>query len=564
MTTPTRAEAFATLTASGQTYELQTVSTARGPQRVFVNLPQTLPELYADCVSDAEFLVLDDERLTFRQTYERIAGLARVLVEEFAVAKGDRVAISMRNYPEWMISFAAASCIGAIAVGMNSLWTTEEMDYALRDAQPKVLIADRERLEQFHQLPDLGISTISVRAEGFGNDIDRLIRVFTPTDGASIVPEVEVLPDDPVVILYTSGSTGHPKGVLSSHRAVLHTVYAWEFFGVQSAMLRPDEPNDEAPSHAGNPPASLLGIPLFHVMGLHGGFVSSWRAQRRLVCMTKWDVSKAAELIERERITGFSAPPAMTGDLVREAQRTNRDLSSLLSVGGGGAARAPEQVRQIDRTFRHAIPTIGWGMTETNAAGTYIAGEDYLLHPDSAGHTLAVVELRVVDHDDRALPNGERGELQVRGTVMFDEYWNRPDAMADSFADGGWFRTGDVAHLDDDGLLYIVDRIKDLIIRGGENIGCGQVEAALLAYPEVVEAAVYAVPDERLGEEVAATIHATPGIDVEALRDFLSGHLARHEVPRYIFVSDAPLPRTATGKVLKRELREEGSARVSR
>ncbi|MEI8238904.1 MAG: class I adenylate-forming enzyme family protein [Actinomycetota bacterium] len=560
MTTPTRAEAFAALTAPGQTYELQTVSTARGPQLVFVNLPQTLPELYASCVSDAEFLVLDDERLTYRETYDQIAGLARVLVEEFAVGKGDRVAISMRNYPEWMTAFAAVSCIGGIAVGMNSLWTTEEMDYALRDAAPKVLIADRERLEQFHQLPDLGISTISVRAEGLANDVHQLIAAFAPAGGAASMPQVEVAPDDPVVILYTSGSTGHPKGVLSSHRAVLHTVYAWEFFALQSAAMRP---TDAAPSPTGHRPASLLGIPLFHVMGLHGGFVSSWRAQRRLVCMTKWDVAKAAELIEREHITGFSAPPAMTGDLVREAQRSQRDLSSLLSVGGGGAARAPEQVRQIDQTFQQAMPSIGWGMTETNAAGTYIAGEEYLLHPNSAGYTLAVVELRVVDNDDRPLPASERGELQVRGTVMFDEYWNRPDAMADSFADGDWFRTGDVAYLDDEGLLYIVDRIKDLIIRGGENIGCGQVEAALLAHPDVIEAAVYAVPDERLGEEVAATIHATPGLDLETLRDFLSGHLARHEVPRYIFVSDAPLPRTATGKVLKRELRIEGSARVA-
>ena len=332
----------------------------------------------------------------------------------------------------------------------------------------------------------------------------------------------------------------------------------WEIDAVQNATRAAAA--GAAPSGK-YPAASLLGIPLFHVMGLNGGFLSSWRAQRRVVCMTKWDAAQAAELIERERVTSFSAPPAMTGDLVREGQRTARDLSSLVTVGGGGAARAPEQVRQIDSTFRRAAPSIGWGMTETNAAGTIISGAEYLAHPSAAGFRLSVVDLRIVDADDRPLPDGERGELQVRGAPMFLEYWNRPDAMDSSFTADGWFRTGDVAHLDGD-LLHIVDRIKDLIIRGGENIGCGHVEAALLAHPSVIEAAVYAVPDTRLGEEVGATVFGTSDLDLDELWEFLSQRLARHEVPRYIFTSDAPLARTATGKVLKRQLRDEGVERV--
>jgi long-chain acyl-CoA synthetase len=307
----------------------------------------------------------------------------------------------------------------------------------------------------------------------------------------------------------------------------------------------------------------LLGIPLFHVMGLHGGFLASFRAQRRLVCMAKWDTARAAELIERERITAFGAPPAMTGDLVREAQRTQRDLSSLISVGGGGAARPPEQVRQIDRTFHNAAPYIGWGMTETNALGTLVGGQDYVDHPSSSGYCLVGAELRVVDDDGAVLPAGERGELQVRGAVMFSEYWNRSDATAESFADGDWFRTGDVAYLDENGLLYIVDRIKDLIIRGGENIGCGQVEAALASHPHVIEAAVYAVPDERLGEEVGATVYGTASLDLDELRAFLLQHLARHEVPRYLYAHDGPLPRTASGKLFKRELRDQTLQRLA-
>jgi long-chain acyl-CoA synthetase len=548
-----RAEARAALTAPGQTYELRTMHTDRGEIRWFVNLPQTLRQLYDQNATDKEFLVFGDERLTFRDAYDRIARIA-VVLQEHGVQKGDRVAISMRNYPEWMLSFAAASCIGAIAVGMNSLWQTEEMEYALRDAAPKVLLADRERLNQFRELPDMGITAIPVRCEGEPGELRERIASL----GAVPMPEQELSADDPVVILYTSGSTGHPKGVLSTHRGVLGAIYAWELDAAETIARRsPDEPV-ASPAF---PPTALLGIPLFHVMGLHGGFVASWRAQRRVVCMTKWDVAQAAELIERERVTSFSAPPAMTGDLVREAQRSSRDLSSLASVGGGGAARAPEQVRQIDATFQRAVPSIGWGMTETNAAGTLISGAEYLAHADAAGYRLSVIDLRVVDGDDRALPDGERGELQVRGAPMFVEYWNRPDAMADSFAAGGWFRTGDVAHLDGD-LLYIVDRVKDLIIRGGENIGCGHVEAALLAHPHVVEAAVYAVPDDRLGEEVGATVHGTSELDVDELRQFLSGHLARHEVPRYIFTSPEPLTRTATGKVFKRELREQGVAMV--
>jgi long-chain acyl-CoA synthetase len=548
-----RLAARGALTAPGQQYELQPVSSAHGEIRWFVNLPQTLRELYSANATDKDFLVFGDERSTFREAYDQICRIA-VVLQRSGVGKGDRVAISMRNYPEWMLSFAAATSIGAIAVGMNSLWQTDEMEYALRDASPRVLLADRERLDQFRSMSGIDLVAIPVRCVGEPDDLASSMAAI----GTATMPDCDVGPDDPAVILYTSGSTGHPKGVLSSHRGVLAALYAWELETAETVASRPAGEPVAPPAH---PPTALLAIPLFHVMGLNGGFLSSWRAQRRVVCMTKWDAAQAAELIERERVTSFSAPPAMTGDLVREGQRTARDLSSLVTVGGGGAARAPEQVRQIDSTFRRAAPSIGWGMTETNAAGTIISGAEYLAHPSAAGFRLSVVDLRIVDADDRPLPDGERGELQVRGAPMFLEYWNRPDAMASSFTADGWFRTGDVAHLDGD-LLHIVDRIKDLIIRGGENIGCGHVEAALLAHPSVIEAAVYAVPDTRLGEEVGATVFGTSDLDLDELWEFLSQRLARHEVPRYIFTSDAPLARTATGKVLKRQLRDEGVERV--
>jgi long-chain acyl-CoA synthetase len=279
--------------------------------------------------------------------------------------------------------------------------------------------------------------------------------------------------------------------------------------------------------------------------------------------MYRWDPLTAVELIERERITSLVAPAAVTGDLIAVAQQSSRDLSSLLSVGGGGAARAPAQVREIAARFGSAVPGTGWGMTETNSIGTGISGQDYLDHPTSSGQCSAVMELKVVDDDGVEVPTGQRGELLVRGTAMFREYWRRPDLNATAFTADGWFRTGDVALFDDEGYIYIVDRIKDLIIRGGENIGTGQVEAALLMHPDVHEAAVYGVPDDRLGEQVAATIYAKPTLKLETLRTFLDTHLASYEVPSQIFTTDQPLPRTASGKVLKGQLRDQAVAMLT-
>ena len=244
-----------------------------------------------------------------------------------------------------------------------------------------------------------------------------------------------------------------------------------------------------------------------------------------------------------------------SGDLVRVAQSGKYSLATLQVVGGGGAPRPPDQVRQIGSSFGLAMPNTGWGMTETNAIGCGIGGDDYLARPASSGRCSQVLQLKVIDEAGQTLPAGQRGELLVRGTSVFSGYWNRPEVNAQVFVDGDWFRTGDVATLDDEGFVYIVDRIKDLIIRGGENIGCGAVEAALLLHPAVREAAVYAVPDERLGEEVGATVYGVDVPPAESLREFLAGHLAKFEIPRYINVSTTPLARTPSGKILKREIK---------
>ncbi len=372
------------------------------------------------------------------------------------------------------------------------------------------------------------------------------------------MPEVDLHPNDPATILYTSGSTGHPKGAVSCHRNILTALLSWEL-EARIAVLRynidPVEPRYQ--------PATLLAVPLFHATGSHAVYLASYRGQRKIVSMYRWDPELAAELIESERVSSFVAPATMTGDLVQVASRTSRDLSSLAIVGGGGAARAPEQVKSIDETFANAMPNTGWGMTETNAIGTGIGGVDYLTRPASSGRCSVVLDLRIVDGDGRELPAGERGELLIRGTSVISGYWRRPDADEETFTDG-WLRTGDVAYLDDEGFLFIVDRIKDLVIRGGENIGCGEVEAALLEHPQILEASVYAVPDERLGEEVGATLYCDGAITEDDIRGFLAPRLATFQIPRYIRISGEPLPRIASGKIFKRQLRENAVAELAR
>jgi long-chain acyl-CoA synthetase len=551
-----RLDAFARITAVGEPYELVDREDIRGPVQTFVNAPTSLRQVYEDAVSDVEFVVAEDQRWTFAEFWNDAASIGHLLVHDLGVRKGDRVAISMRNYPEWMLAFTAATSVGAIAVAMNSLWNADEMAYGLTDSGAKVLFADAERLALLESMaePIEGLQVVAVRHTGSpAADVELAGRMAEI--GSVPMPEVDIAPTDSALILYTSGSTGHPKGVLSNHHNVIVALMAWE---VEYGALTERPGNVVAPEEgSGLVPASLLGIPLFHVLGLHAVFLASFRGQRKLVAMYKWDASVAADLIERERIVTFTGPPAVSGDLVRVAQSEGRDLSSLLSVGGGGAARPPEQVGQIDDTFEKALPNTGWGMTETNAIGTIIFGAEYSERRLSSGPALCVIDLRVVDDDGNELQPGERGELQVRGPSMFREYWNKPEATADSFAEDGWFKTGDVAYIDTDGHLFIVDRIKDLIIRGGENIGCGGVEAALSSHPNVIEAAVYSVPDDRLGEEVGTTMYVTEDFDETELREYLVDHLAKYEIPRYITTLTEPLPRTGSGKLLKRQLRDD-------
>lgn len=554
-----RDEAIVALTAVGQPYELQVMETEKGPISIFVNAPRSLRDLYEGNLSDATFIVYNKERLTFIDAYRLASKIAHVIVHDCGVKPGDRVAISMRNYPEWILAFTAITSIGAIAVGMNSMWQPDELIFALHDTQSKVLFADDERVEQLNNRPPIDdLIVFSVRTDPVpGYAIDLAARMAVMSDVP--MPPADVSPTDLAIILYTSGSTGRSKGVLSTHRNVVSALLTRELESHQQMALRTiNRSSVTAPLPLSTTqPAALLAVPLFHVSGLHAVCLPSYRAQRKLVCMYKWDATHAVELIEREHVTNFSAPPAITGDLLREVKRTQRNLDSLLAVGGGGDARTPDQVLEIESAFTNAHPTTGWGMTETNSIATTITGIDYLARPLSSGRAHAVVDIRVVDNEGNELPAGERGELEVRGTPLFVGYWNRADATVESStADGCWFRSGDLGYIDDEGFIFVVGRIKDLIIRGGENVGCGRVESILLSHPKVHEACVYGVPDERLGEEVAATVYGEYLLDIDELRVFLSERLARYEVPRYLYINKDPLPRTGSGKVLRRQLRD--------
>lgn len=551
-----RAALVAQLTGSGEAFELVPGKVFGRDCLRFKNAPATLRTLFADARSEAPFIVYQDERMDFAETYAAAARVATVLVKDYGIEPGDRVAISMRNYPEWILSFMAVTSIGAIAVAMNALWRPDEMAFGLTDSGAKVLIADQERLDRFAAIDSpLDVRVIAVRPEK--TEYPNLADLVTAYADVSELPDQQPGPEDDATLMYTSGSTGNPKGVASCHVNIVSALMSWEL-DQTTAIAMLDEPPPE-PEH---PPATLLAVPLFHATGSLAVYLASYRHQRKLVSMYKWDPSEAARLIEQEHITGFIAPAAMTGDLIIEAGRRDRDLSSLLSVGGGGAPRAPDQVRNIEQSFAKAMPGTGWGMTETNAIGTSIGGQDYLDRPTSSGRCSAVLELQIVDEDGNECPTLTSGELLVRGTSIFRGYWNRPDANAETFVNGDWMRTGDVAYLDEEGFLFIVDRIKDLVIRGGENIGCGEVEAALLEHPLVYEASVYAVPDERLGEEVGTTLYTERELSDSELNEFLSERLAKFKIPTYVWQQQQPLPRTASGKILKRELREQAAERM--
>ncbi|MCU1366492.1 MAG: AMP-dependent synthetase and ligase [Ilumatobacteraceae bacterium] len=541
--------AAAQVTAAGSPLEIGDAIINGAAQKVFVNAPPNLGVLFQAAPGDSKFIVYEDETYTFAEVRERFAALGAALVERYGVQKGDRVAVAMRNFPEWIISFAAITSIGAISVSMNSWWTEDEMAFALEDSGATVLIADDARLERsLAACERLGTRMISVRMANPPAGVDAwddVVVLGTP------LPVVAVGPDDDATILYTSGTTGRPKGAVSTHGAVIQALMAFSCRAAIERIRQPAEPSD-------NPPGFILIVPLFHVTGCVAVMLGCFAAGVKLVIMYKWDVDKALETIEREQITNFVGVPTQSWDLVQSPRFAEFDTSSLRDIGGGGAPAPPALVEKVAGSFKKGNPTIGYGMTETNAYGPGNRGPDYLRKPTSSGRVVPVMEMQIRDADDRPLPAGEHGEIWFKGPNLIRGYWNRPDATAEVLVDG-WLRSGDLGRLDDEGFIYVEDRVKDMILRAGENVYCAEVEAAIYELPAVHEAAVFGVPHERLGEEVAAAVMLKPGMSLtaEELRAFVAKQLASFKVPTYIVFRDEALPRNASGKMLKRELQRE-------
>ncbi len=546
------ADAATAVTAPGQRFETQRATILGIEYTLFRNCPPSLRELFATARQrgDDTFLVYEDERWSFATTMAAVDALGATLVGRYGVQRGDRVAIGMRNYPEWVVSFAATTSVGAVSVSLNAWWSEDELDYALADSGATVLIADAERVARAEPAcRRLGIRTIAVRtALDEAGDADRWEDVVVP--GAAL-PDVIIEPDDDATILYTSGTTGRPKGAVSTHRAILQALLG---FGCRTALDRLRRP-EEAPS--GGPPVFILIVPLFHVTGCVPVMLSCFASGLKLVIMYKWDAERALALIERERVTNFVGVPTQSWDLLESPRFAEFDTSSLTSVGGGGAPAPPELVKRVASSFAKGRPSIGYGMTETNAYGPGNSGVDYTTNPTSTGRVTPILEIDVRDPDDRSLPIGERGEIWFKGPNLIRGYWNRPDATAETIVDG-WLRTGDIGRIDAEGFVYVEDRAKDMVLRAGENVYCTEVEAALYEHPAVYEAAVFGVPHERLGEEVAAAVYRRPGhsLTAEELQAHVRQRLAPFKVPSRIILLDAPLPRNPAGKVLKRELRD--------
>jgi long-chain acyl-CoA synthetase len=554
-------EACAVVCAPGTRFEIREVDVFGVPTKVFAGTPPNMRHLFAAAASRTDdFIVFEDERWPMPRVLELIGRIGHALVNDLGVAKGDRVAIAMRNYPEWIAAFAAITAVGAVAVPMNAWWQTDEMVFALDDSGSKIVIADADRLERLRAADpdsvDATVVTVRENAEPRPGDTCRVVALEDLlTDGATL-PDVDIDPDDDVTILYTSGTTGHPKGAVSTHRAVLSSLMAFAARGAVNTLRENAAPDPDKPQAA-----VMLPVPLFHVTGLVPVMLGAFVGGSKLVMTYRWDPDRALELIERERVTNFVGVPTMSWDLLEASTFEQRDTSSLLAVGGGGAPMPPELVKRIEDNFSKGRPSLGYGMTETNAYGPGNAGDDFLAHPTSTGRAVPVMDLRVTDPLGNVLPSGETGEIWFKGPMLIRGYWNRPDATADTIVDG-WLRSGDIGHIDEEGFVYVSDRAKDMVLRGGENIYSAEVEAAIYEHPAVYEAAVYGIPHERLGEELACHVMVRPGeqLDVEELQRFVGERLASFKVPSRVTIVAEQLPRNASGKILKRELRDAALA----
>ena len=569
-------EATRTLTTPGQMFEMDEIPIRGVPTRVWKHAPGSLRDILelSRGHGDKTFLVYEDERTSFEEHYRIVATIGRALGDRWGVAKGDRVTIAMRNLPEWAMAFWGSAVAGAVVVPLNAWWTGAELEYGLADSGTAVAFVDSERftrlLPHLASLPDLKAVVVTTEDRSpFEAPADSPVPVVSfselvgdPSPEVTL-PDVSLDPEDDATIFYTSGTTGRPKGAVGTHRNMATNLMSLFFINSRQSLRGSSGMGDAPPGLDQN--SYLLSVPLFHATGCHSILVANTAAGNKLVMMHHWDPERALELIEREKITTFGGVPAMVMQVIDSPNFASRDTSSVRAVAYGGAPAPPELVKRIKQHFPVRAPSNGYGLTETSSVTTMNSGDDYVRKPESVGPAVPVCDVRVVPEgydgqepgDD--LPQGPDtvGELWIKGPNVVRGYWNKSEATAASFTKG-WLHSGDVARIDEEGFVYIVDRAKDMVIRGGENVYSVEVESALFEHPAVADCAVIGVPHDVLGEEVGAAVVLRPGAKVtaEELARHVRERLAGFKVPTHIWFRSEPLPRNPQGKVLKRELRE--------
>ena len=541
--------------------------------KTFAAMPPTMRSVWeaaAGAFGERLYLVYEDEHYTFDEIAGDVRALASYL-HAHGVGSGDRVAIAMRNYPEWVTAYWAVVSLGAAAVGMNAWWTTTEMEYGLTDSAPSVLIADDERLERVMPILDELRTKHPLRLLAVRSDrvlpapADRWEDVVQRAHAPATLPDAEIDPDDDACIFYTSGTTGFPKGAQLTHRGSVANIFNMAFmqYAVNVADAKAIASGDiAAPITTAAPSRTIVlaTTPLFHVTAHNCAVQPTTMAGGCIVLMRKWDAGRALELIEREQITNMSGVPIMSREVLLHPDFATRDTSSLRSLSGGGAPVPPDLVGKIDVALKNGTPTTGYGLTETHGIITANTGRNYLSKTSSCGPIVPTLDAKLVDAEGNDLASGKDvvGELCVKGAVVIKGYLNRPDETASAIRDG-WFATGDIARIDDEGFVFIVDRAKDMVLRGGENVYCSEVEASIYRHEAVAEAAVFGIPDERLGEDVAAAIVLRPDavLTTAELQIFLAETIAKHKIPSTVMFLVESLPRNASGKFLKRNLRAQ-------
>jgi long-chain acyl-CoA synthetase len=561
---PTSAEVEQLLTGPGGAFEVVTERVRGIEMRVYKDRMRSLREIFPMAAmrgdgEGAEHIVYGDRRIGFAEFTKGANRVASALAARHGIGPGDRVAVLSANNPEWVYTFWATVNLGGILVGLNGWWKADEIVYGIEDSGAKVLVADRGRYERVaDQVDKLGLDAVYIVEDNFAELFEGEARAEGAPEGAEDIPDNHIDEDDAAVIFYTSGTTGRPKGAISTHRSMIANLQNTMYNAVAGAMRNPTAGD---PLAGAGQTASLLTSPLFHVSGCHSGIVVGLLAGIKLVIpQGKFEPEKAMQLIQDEKVSVWATVPTMVWRVVEHPDREKYDLSTISTVAYGGSPSAAELQRRVQETFPK-VKTLGnaYGLTESSSVATAIGGEDFLQRPDSVGRPMPVVEVRSERDDGTDAPTGQLGEVWIKGPIIMPGYWNKPEATAESVTDG-WLHSGDIGYIDEEGFLYITDRAKDMIIRGGENVYCVEIENRLVEHPAIAEAAVIGVPHQSLGEEVKAVVRVEPGqsITEKEVQEWVAETLANFKVPTYVDLVAEPLPRNASGKLLKNVLRGEG------